>query len=154
MQYKSENAFTLLELLVACSIFGMLVAIAVPVNSDLRESYSKNMAFNMLVNDIAKAQSITIARGNRGVITTSNSGNSYTFGLDVFPYNPNFTAETTEFTRNLPNSVTLHLDENIIFNPRGLVINTSELLVSRNLSLEYENSQFKSLTLFPTGVVE
>lgn len=154
MKTSLENGFTLLELLVACSIFAILIALAVPANDDLRDSFSRNIALNMLINDIAKAQSISISTGSRGILTTTNNGTGYTFGLDIFPYNNSFEAETVEFTRTLPNAIALNIDENVIFNPRGLVINTSELLVSRNLSLECRGAQFKSLTLFPTGVIE
>lgn len=151
---RRQAGFTLLELLVAVSVFSILIAIALPVNRELTESNRRNQAVRDMRADIARAQVRSLETGSRGIFTITNSGQSYTFGLDVYPYNNYFVAETTEFVRDFPTGITVAVDAGIIFDSRGYVINQSNLLVTRSIILSNNGLPYTTLSLFPTGVLE
>lgn len=151
---NKERGFTILELLITLGIVSILTAIALPINSELIDSSNRNLALRTFTSDLSKAQSRAIDSGSRVIFTSLNNGQSYNYGIDVFPYNLNFTADTIENVRTLPSNSSINFGTEIIFDPRGMVINTSELLISKTITFTQNSHQFKSVTLYPTGVVD
>ena len=71
---KKETGFTLIELMIAVSVVGVLVAVALPAYDSMVRNNCMTTATNSLVSSMQLARSEAIKRRQRVNITASNAG--------------------------------------------------------------------------------
>jgi Tfp pilus assembly protein FimT len=149
----SARGFTVTELLVVLSCTAIMVAAALPRLNDFREVVHRNNAEFQVVQHLRWLQAKAVEQGCRGILTVSNDNRSYSMGCDYIPFDesssPDF--DTLFSTYPLPGEVRINVDDTIVFNTRGQVINPAGNLQTRTLTLSYYASPFKTGTLRPTG---
>ncbi|MBX7144400.1 MAG: GspH/FimT family protein [Oligoflexia bacterium] len=157
------RGFTLLEVLVALCLLGMLTATAVPWVTKMKGSFDRRNARQGFEFDIRRARSEALSKGVRVVITVAANHKSYTIGRDVLPYDTaNGNPDTVLSVTDLPDNVTLSFsgsgtDANkLIFTSRGFL---SDIAGNRNTSqkvatLSYDGGAFATVTVYPVGVAD
>ena len=78
--YRAQAGYTLIGTLVSVSIIVLLLAIAVPHADQLMSSYYRSKNSQQLLLDIRRARSEALSNGVRGIVSVSDSGDSYSFG--------------------------------------------------------------------------
>ena len=73
---KTQNAFTLVELIITIAIAGILMAMAAPNFSSMLKNNSLAIHSNTFLSHLNSARSESIKRGNNVVLCKSNTGNS------------------------------------------------------------------------------
>ncbi len=153
-----ESGYTLPDMLVALMLVAIIGAIAVPRFATTDDFFHRLNARSYLLQDLKRAQAEAITMGCRGVFTIAPGGRSYTFGCDYLDYDTNVPpqADRISFTRHLPGQVQVSADAPIIFNSRGLSVDSFGVMLSVNLSLTDaaggERVGFATGTLLGTGV--
>lgn len=152
---KNQRGFSIVELVVSMVVLSILVDSALTEFKQLYDSINKRNAEVLVLQDLRYAQASTVEKGCRGIFTIASNGKSYTYGCDYVPYSSTVTADTNIYTRNLPSGITVSSDALIIFNSRGQVIDSSEALQTRYVTLKVligsTPTQFNVGTLRPTG---
>ena len=153
MHRHRSGGFTILELLVAISITVVIGAFALPEVGAWYEILDKQNAQIQVLQDLRLAQATTVEQGCQGVLTLDAAGESYTFGCDYVPFDssPPIAADSNLFTSTLPPKVTISVDDQILFNSRGQIVDDQGFLSSRSVTLSYNESPFLSGTLSATG---
>lgn len=149
--------FTLLELLVTVALVSIISYAMALYFDSIYDSINKRNAEVQVLHDLRYAQALTVERGCRGIFTVAADYKSYTFGCDYVPYstaNPPV-SDSNLFTRDMPSGVLMSVDALILFNSRGQVINSSEALQTRYVTLKIvvgsTQTTFNVGTLRPTG---
>lgn len=83
---QHDNGFTLLEILIACSILGILTAMAVPSFSAWIARQQLRQATTELAANYTMARTAAMSRGSAVTVTTAMTGGkaTLTFGGNVF----------------------------------------------------------------------
>ncbi len=83
---QNDSGFTLLEILIACSILGILTAMAVPSFSLWIARQQLRQATTELAGNYAMARTAAMSRGSGVTVTTAMTGGkaTLTFGGNVF----------------------------------------------------------------------
>jgi type IV fimbrial biogenesis protein FimT len=83
---RQDNGFTLLEILIACSILGILTAMAVPSFSLWITRQQLRQATTELAANYTMARTAAMSRGSAVTVTTAMTGGkaTLTFGGNVF----------------------------------------------------------------------
>ena len=151
-----QHGISMIELLVAMSISVLVTLVAIPYAKDLSDSMNKRSAEIQVQRDLRYAQAMTVEEGCRGIFQISTDQKRYTFGCDYLPYDSNATPtwDTQKFTRSLPKDIKMTSNSTVIFNSRGQVIDTSENLATRTLTLWLRSTSYNVGTLRPTGLFE
>ncbi len=148
---KSERGLTVIELLVALAIFGVLAGIALP---QFRPgAFNLQTAQNQLLADMRRTRDDALTRGDHYRLdilsTTSYAEYHLTVAGGVWSV-----AGGALFTRNLPNGITLPaaaVGRRFEFNTRGLMLNPG---AATTLTLtDSPNSHTRSVTVWPSGQV-
>jgi len=149
-----QRGFSLIEMMVALFIVGILLAIATPNYVDMSRSFSKSNVRIQLLQDLRRGQATTVSEGCRGVFSFSSDGRSYSFGCDYLPYseaNPPV-ADSLRFTKELAKGFSVSADATILFNSKGQVIDSDGVLDSRSLQVNLDGDGVVARgTLRPTG---
>lgn len=157
----SSDGFTLLEVLVALTLFGVVLAAALPNLTEMKASFDRSNASKILEYDLRRARSEALSKGVRIIITLAADGRSYTVGEDMLAYDTsNGNYDSLLFTRELPQNITLSFsgsDANatkLIFSSRGFLsdIAGNRTTAQRVATLSYQGSSFATATLYPIGV--
>lgn len=151
MAHHRDRGVTLLELLVAMSIFGILCSTATSYFPRLLESFSRNNARQAFEYDMRRAQKEATAEGARIIVTPQST--YYTIGLDAYPYDANYTPDSILVRRNLPTGIRISATARIIFNSAGYLIDENSNLTKVNWSMTQHNSTFITGCIFSTGYV-
>ncbi len=146
-----ERGFSLLELLTAVSIAGILLARAIPQISELSAAYKLRQVVNELDTDLGAARRLALKEGAYVVFTLTDSGRGYSFGVDRFPLNTPPASDSTNYSKVLQGSYTISSTTEVIFNPRGFVIDDTARPQSIQLVLAGPGGRSKTVTLLPTG---
>ena len=159
MKNLQDQGFSLMELLVSIALVTIIGAAAVIGISDLRGSYDRLSAMAEFEEHLRLAQLKSVSEGGRGILVVATGGASYSFGYDYLPYDTTspFTPDTTEFSKNMPNLITISVSGTIIFNSSGRVIDENGIFTSHTITLYDSRTgspvQFATGTLTSTGVL-
>jgi Tfp pilus assembly protein FimT len=150
---NNYSGFTILELLVVLSFTAIMVAAAVPKMSEFRQVMHKNSAEFQVVQHFRWLQAKAVEQGCRGMLIVSQNKQSYSLGCDYIPFDdsadPQF--DILLDTHHLPGEVRMDIDDVVVFNTRGQVINSQGNLQTRAVTLSYYNEPFKTGSLRATG---
>lgn len=155
---SGEGGFSVVELLVTITIASILASTAIGQFVEINSVFDRWNARTLLLQDIRFAQAKSVTQGCRGVFTISGGGNSYSFGCDYLDYDTvdPITADAIFINRTFPTSISLSVDDTIIFNPKGQIINPTGALETRTLALTDtgggESVEFSTASIFATGV--
>jgi Tfp pilus assembly protein FimT len=149
----NSSGFSIFELLVVLSFTAIMVAAAVPKMSEFRQVMHKNSAEFQVVQHFRWLQAKAVEQGCRGILIVSQNKRSYTMGCDYIPFDdsadPQF--DTLLDTHHLPGEVRMDIDDIVVFNTRGQVINSQGNLQTRTVTLFYYSEPFKTGNLRATG---
>ena len=155
---KNSKGFSMVDLIVALSLFLLLSMIALPKLPEYMTTFNRVNARTHLIQDLRLAQAETVTPGCRGIFIIDGDNGGYTFGCDYLPYDtsdpPSY--DEQEFSRTLPDNITVDSSARIIFNSRGQVVDKDDVLVNRTVELTDTSDgsvKFMTGTLYSTGVV-
>ena len=155
------SGITMLEVLIALALFGVLAKVAAPAIVELKASFDRNAAKQGFEYDLRRARSEALSKGVRVIITLAADGKSYAVGDDLLAYDTtNGVADIPLFNSTLPKGVTLSFSgtganaTKLIFSSRGFL---SDIGGNRNTSqrvatLSYNGAPFATATIYPVGV--
>lgn len=155
---RSERGFSVIELVVTMTIASILASTAIGQFTEINSVFDRWNARTLLLQDIRYGQAKSVTQGCRGVFTISGGGNTYSFGCDYLNYDTAdpIAADTVFINRTFPTSINLSVDDTIIFNPKGQIINSSGALETRTLALTDtgggETVEFATASIYATGV--
>lgn len=126
-----SSGFSLIELLIAIALLGILIAIGIPALSGYRDTLAKQQARTQLIADLRSARQTSVTR-HRSVIVAFGNGAvttnilTYTIHTDL---NGNRVKDANEpsLFRRLPNrvkisQVTMSPSDSLIFDTSGLLV--------------------------------
>lgn len=156
-----QFGFTILELIVAVALAGILTAAALLNVSELRVTFNKSDAQNQVREQLRVAQFQSVAEGGRGVFVIAADGKSYLFGYDYLPYdttNPIAPdVNSMKWKYNMPQYTKIASTEQIIFNSQGNVTDKDGILISPTLTFSETSTgsdvQYSIAKLSATGVL-
>ena len=151
---SKEDGFSITELLVVFLIGGILAATAVPSYFSFRGSIARSTAVNQLEVDFRRAKVEARKTGSRVILSVGVGGKSYTFGTDSAPYNDPVASDATLFSTDLPSGVTLEVDDTIIFDPRGRLIDSTGALNQRGTVLKQDGTTFAQHSIYASGFID
>ena len=151
--FRSERGVTLMDFLVTLSIFLILTSVGVTHLPEFIESFEKKNAKEQVQGDLTLAKVKAVNEGARAILSISSDGSVYTLGLDYLPLSTDSPPAVDEvvFTRALPRRVSVSVDQTLIYNTRGMVVDESSDLTTTTLTLNYRDTAFMTLTIYPTG---
>jgi len=164
---QSENAFTLIEVVLVLLILGLIVGAAIPVWQGFISSKNLDTAVRQVASDIREAQARAMAEEKYYGIDFDVTGNQY------FVHHDTITATLFDETNRIPwgkhGEVTITLPNEIIFNslvePDPITFNNSygedKLVIESNgytgtpgsVYLQNEKGKERSLSVVTTGKV-
>lgn len=148
-----DNGYSLVELMVALSLSGIVAGIFSLQLDTFYWNSQESRVTETFRADVRRSQAEAQAQGGRVIIASANSGNSYTIGLDLSPYDSTGIADSTINTRDLPNGFVLNLGAGLIFDPRGFVINASGAVTTTSITLQRNGATVLSTAINPAGVM-
>ena len=146
-----ESGYSLFELLLVCTLFGLLSQSALSTFPILMQGVHRNSARQEFESDLRRARSEALARGKRIILEISVGGNSYTIGEDAYPYSSDLTADDIFFTRTLPTGFTISSSDVIAFSADGYLIDDTGSLINLDVSIQDEGTTFLDADIYPTG---
>jgi prepilin-type N-terminal cleavage/methylation domain-containing protein len=149
--YKAERGLTVIELLVALAIFGVLAGIALP--QFRRGAFNLQAAQVQLLSDMRKTRDDALTRGDHYRLdilsTTSYAEYHLTVAAGIWSVSGG-----PLFSRTLASGITLPtgaVGRSFEFNTRGLMLNPG---AATTLTLtDSPNSHTRSVTVWPSGQV-
>ena len=136
------------------TVLGILLALAIPNFEGLWSSYVKSNAFRELQADVRRMRAETLMAGTRGVMTIDLDGSGYAFGFDELPYASPPAIDRTVFRTKLPNQIALSSSQDLYFDSKGLVIDSSGSVTSLNMDLDFRGNTYASATIYATGAFD
>lgn len=155
---KRLAGFTMLELMVALAIVGVVAYIGVPQLSGISSSFSRLNARTVFLQDLKRAQAQSLTEGCRGIFSVDDDNSGYSFGCDYLAYDESETpsADIVTFRRNLPDRVRMNVSSQIIFNSRGESVDIGDILQNVDVTLSYNEggtyAPYATGTLLGTGL--
>jgi prepilin-type N-terminal cleavage/methylation domain-containing protein len=155
---KSQDGFSLLELIVVLVILAIVSATSVAHIGDLGSSFNRWNSRTYIVQDLRYAQTKAISEGCRAIFDIAADAKSYSFGCDYLPYDYStpYSNDVTFFTRVLPGTIEINTDDVIIFNPKGQIVDGTGDLTTRVVNMTYdddgEEKTFLTANILATGV--
>ena len=154
MNVKRSTGFTLLEMLVVLFIVGLGLLTAGLNFPEVFNSFTRNDARRMVLDDIERARQEAVTRGAVTFFSILSGGNQFTINVDNFPYTNPWTSDVRIVQHELPTGVTLELDKQIAFDSRGYVTDSQGNLTTIYLVLKLNGEPFYSGIIYPTGYVD
>lgn len=151
MRRWQSKGFTLVEVLVAISICGILTVLAVPGMMEMNHAFRRLEAKRAVRGDLAYLRSLALKEGGRAALTPAAGGYKLTLGYSPFSSYPGTSQDV--LTRSLPQGVSLSTSDSIVFDSQGRLINASGAISSASVSLEMEGASFETVLIYPIGVV-
>lgn len=148
-----DQGFSLIEMMVALAIAGLLSVTGVLGFRSTQESFDRMNARSFLLQDLKRAQAEAITWGCRGVFAISSDKTNYSYGCDFLPYDTSSTptADRVFFARHLPYGITFQALSLIIFNSRGQAIDLNNQMNS--VSLQLNQSDSGKTSIFAQGTL-
>ncbi|MDC0357210.1 type II secretion system GspH family protein [Oligoflexia bacterium] len=151
---STESGFTLLEMIVAITIFLFFISMAVPRLATLNSTFNRVNARAWLLQDLKRAQANTVTEGCRGIFTIEPGAKSYWYGCDYLAYDvtANPEGDAMSFRRVLPDKITVTASDVVVFNSRGQTVDIFGIVSSVTFSLSESSEAFAVGSLNGTGV--
>ena len=151
MAKNSVSGISVIEVLVTLMIFSLISLIAVPGFAELQNSFNRNNAKKQLEFHVKRARTESITKGTRGILSTTSGG--YSFGFDYLPYSDPPIADEVLFSATLPHDITIFVNDNIIFDSRGTLVDMDGLPNFLDITLNQYNKKFCIGKLLTTGIL-
>lgn len=148
-----SSGVSMLELLVVLSLIGLLIVILQTPLSSLLASFDRNAVRRDFTTDLRRAQNEAMRSGARAIIEIAPGGMSYAVGLDLFPFSDSINDGQQLYQRVLPRGIVLGATANLIFDPRGYLIDEFGQLVAEQITIQKNGETYFSGTVFPTGIL-
>ncbi len=148
-----ERGTSVVELLVAVTIFSVLTAIAVPSVITVRESFDRHFGKSQVEFALRRARSDSVDRGTRGILRFSKDGASYSFGFDYLPFSSAPIEDYVSFIRDLPPKVTV-LGDPLVFSSQGFLVDVSGNPTDAKFILSYAGEEYCTGKIHSTGNIE
>lgn len=154
MKFRSANkGYSLVELMVALSLSGIVAGIFSLQLDTFYWNSQESRVTETFRADVRRSQAEAQAQGGRIIIAAANSGNSYSIGLDLSPYDSTGIADSTINTRDLPDGFVINVGSGLIFDPRGFVIDATGALTTTSITLQRNGVTFLATGINPAGVM-
>ncbi|NBW40782.1 type II secretion system protein [bacterium] len=158
LRLKKASGFSLLDLLVAISIIGIVGFLGIPQIQNISASFNRLNTRTVFIQDLKQAQAKALTEGCRGIFTFLEDNSGYSFGCDYLAYDSSYPpqADIISFSRSFPSGISVNPSQQIIFNSRGLPVDANDIINS--VSVNFVDSSggsvyaFASGTLFATGL--
>lgn len=150
---SSEVGFSMIELVVVLCIIAVFVAVAIPSYSSFTRAQNKRVARESFEAFLRRAQAISMAKGVRGVLTSTRGGAVYTFGPDYPPYNNPAANDGITLRLRLPPNCTVATSTRLIFNSRGQLVDVNGYTNTPTLTFVCNSSTFATATAYSTGTI-
>lgn len=155
---KKSAGFSLIDLLVAIAIMGIIGFLGLPQIRNISASFDRLNARTIFIQDLKQAQAKALTEGCRGIFTFYPDYTGYSFGCDYLAYDTSSPprADTLAFSRSFPTGISVTPSDQIIFNSRGLPVDDNDIITT--VSVNFVDSSgdeiypFASGTLFATGL--
>lgn len=107
LKVKSEQGFSLIEVMIVVAIFGILAAMGVSNYPELAEGVTRANARQQFEFDVRRARASASSEGAIAVLEIGMGGDSYSVGLDYAPFAAPPAPDEVLFTRELDSSITI-----------------------------------------------
>jgi len=148
---RTDSGVSLIDLMVSLVIAASLMAIALPGQSALHDSFNRGTALKQLQGDLRRARSEAVGSGTRTVLSIAPDGSTYEVGFDYQPYNSPPAMDIVTFRGILPNKITLASSIPIVFDPRGYAIDDSGANTQVTVELKEDGSTYTTGTIYAAG---
>ena len=150
---KNETGSSLIEMLTTVCLIGILVQFMAVSFVDFKESFAQSNARYQLDADLRRLRNEAVAAGAQASIVFNSAGNSYSAGLDYYPFNSNNTPDSTLFTRTFDSRISVTTSRTIVFSSRGYVSDGAGNMTTVAIALRYGSQTYYSATLYATGAL-
>ncbi|RMG39204.1 MAG: hypothetical protein D6719_13815, partial [Candidatus Dadabacteria bacterium] len=103
---------------------------------------------------VMRARAEALANGTRVVFQTNTDGSVYKFGTDKLPFNDPASYDQLIFSDSFKGDVKLTLNDTLIFNSRGYVVDQDDQLNSVSVTLKRKGKTFCTGTIYATGFLD
>ena len=141
----------MLELLVVLATFSIISAIGASNLPSARSSFVRADARQQFKSDLQRMRAEAQASGGRILLTFNAAHSGYSVGVDYRPFSLSSVPDEILFQRKFESEISIASTHQIIFDPRGLLVDSNGDLTTSVLSIGYEGIQFVSGTLYSTG---
>lgn len=154
---SNERGSSLLEILAAIAVIGIISANSGLSFKDIHPSFKKWDARSQIVHDLRLAQATALTEGCRVIFEINVNADGYSIGCDYVPYSDPVVSDVVFETKLLPRDITMSANTGIIFNSRGQIIDVDGSLDSVFIRADFGvggiQSEFMSAEILATGTV-
>lgn len=151
---SNNRGTTIFDVLITIALVSSIAAIAIPNGSKIQDSFNRATALAQVHTDLRRARAEAVAAGARTVLSISVAQNSYDVGLDFAPYTTPPVIETRRFGGALPTGITIQTSADIIFDPRGYLVDDSGDPTQIDLTFLEDGTSYKVGTLYAAGYLD
>lgn len=148
--HTCQRGMSIFEVLAALVIAAVLAS-AIPQFAEMSASVAKSVAVKQLQADLRRARAAAISSGGRTVLDVAPLGASYSVGIDEAPYNNPAAPDRASFVTPLPSGITLSASADVVFDPRGMAIDSDGTPVQVSFSLADDTGTFGAGILYASG---
>jgi prepilin-type N-terminal cleavage/methylation domain-containing protein len=150
-----QQGFTIAEVIVTVAILSLVLGMGLPQLGKWRDSFDRHTARQQVEFDLKRAKAESASNGSRGIFVVDDDLSTYTFGVDLLPYNDPPEFDRAVFSRNLPGSITFSaVATPIVFSPRGYLVDEFDNLTTQFYGLSQHDEVFCTATVYAVGTVE
>lgn len=145
--------FSVVEMLVTMTVFGIMVATAIPRYGLMAKSFARDSAVKQVDFGVRRAKAEAVANGVRSIVDFSADGSTYTVGIDKLPFSSPPVADQIIINEQLPSGTTANTSTTrLVFDSRGFLVDDSGNPITGSVTFRQAGSTFATGTIYSTGV--